>query len=77
MIGDYLAPFGFYPAGRGQLKNVTHSAAEYAHIRSAQLGRCRNNCIEHSLQVESGAADDFKNVGCRRKLLQRLVTLAG
>src|SRR6185369_17644621 len=28
--------------------------------------------VQHSLQVESGAADDFQDIGGRRLLLQRL-----
>ena len=45
-------------------------------VRIAMLGRRFNERVEHSLQVESRAADHLKHIGGRGLLLQRLSDLA-
>ena len=54
----------------GKLKMRTLRAKDTSHLRIAQTGGRRDQCIEHGLEIECRAADDLEHVGGGSLLLQ-------
>jgi len=66
MQRNMLAPLGFHSEGRCKRIGVSDAAARDAHIRSAQLCPCLDQCIQDLLQIERRAVDDLQHLRSAR-----------
>src|SRR6266849_6413443 len=66
MQRNMLAPLGFHSEGGCKRIGVSDAAARDAHIRSAQLCPCLDQCIEDLLQIERRAVDDLQHLRSAR-----------